>query len=353
MKPHGSFKNAYFKHLLTTLVLAISLLLPFTSQLSSPAAAAGKPPTATSTLPGSPTATPSSGGARDLLIPNGTWHGVFLDPNRTLTSAQVTTFESEAGKKVGAFLYYLGWYENAWGDVQRQLDVLDPMGIKLHLTWEPKLKNGGNPLDAILNGSQDTIILDLANKSKAWGKPFFLRFAHEMNGNWYPWGGQPDKYKQAWIYVWNKFQSVGATNAIWVWSPNADSVPDEPWNAIANYYPGTSYVDWVGVDFYGLMWGNENPGLQMDKVQAWNNKPVMISETAAADCAHYAVGTTIGKDEWINRFYADMGARTWVKAFFWFNVNKEADWRITSCPSPAAQNAYRAGVASSRYVTRP
>ena len=47
-------------------------------------------------------------------------------------------------------------------------------------------------------------------------------------------------------------------------------------------------------------------------------------------------------------------ARPNVRAFFWFNQNNggEADWRITSCPNPAAQNAYRAGVASAQYVTR-
>lgn len=47
--------------------------------------------------------------------------------------------------------------------------------------------------------------------------------------------------------------------------------------------------------------------------------------------------------------------RPGVRAFFWFNENKraEADWRITSCNAPAAQQAYRAGVADSRYVTRP
>jgi mannan endo-1,4-beta-mannosidase len=301
-----------------------------------------------SQLPTSP-----ASAARDLLVPSGTWHGVHLPANRAVSMTDIQTFEADAGKKIGAFLYYVGWYDNAWADVKRQIDVLDPKGIKIQVTWEPKLKNGGNPLDAILSGSQDTIILDFANKSKTWSKPFFLRWAHEMNGNWYPWGGQPDKYKRAWVYLWNKFQSVGATNAIWVWSPNADSVPNEPWNAIANYYPGDGYVDWVGVDFYGLMWGNEDPGLQIDKVQAWSYKPVMIGETAAADCANYAAGTTIGKDEWINRLFLDMGARSWVKAFFWFNIKKEADWRITSCPNPAARDAYRAGVAHSRYVTRP
>jgi beta-mannanase len=238
---------------------------------------------------------------------------------------------------------------------------LDPLGIKTMVTWEPKLKNGSNPLDAILSGSQDAIINDFAVKSKAYGKPFFLRFGHEMNGNWYDWSGalsgnNPGKYVLAWRYVWNKFQTVGATNAIWVWCPNADSVPAESWNAIDNYYPGDAYVDWVGVDFYGLKWGDNPPALALDRVYATYGatKPIMVGETAAADCSNYAAGTTMTKAQWTTALFDAMAARPNVRAFFWFNQNNggEADWRITSCPNPAALDAYRAGVASAQYVTR-
>jgi hypothetical protein len=304
---------------------------------------------------------------RDLLLPPGNdtaWHGVWLPYSRTITSSQVTTFESQANKKVGALLLYLGWYSGAWGDVQRQLSVVDPMGIKLMVTWEPNLKNGGDPLTAILSGSQNAIIDDFANKSKAWGKPFFLRFGHEMNGNWYAWSGartgnDPQRYIDAWRYVRNRFEVAGNTNAVWVWSPNADSVPAEGWNDIDNYYPGDSYVDWVAVDFYGLKWGDQPPGAALDRVHAQyaSTKPIMIGETAAADCGNYAPGVTMDKALWIATLFAEMAVdvRPGVRAFFWFNENKktEADWRINSCNAPAAQTAYRAGIASPRFVTRP
>jgi hypothetical protein len=304
---------------------------------------------------------------RDLLLPTGTdtaWHGAWLPFSRAITSSQITTFEGQADRKLGALLIYLGWYAGAWDDVQRQLNVVDPMGIKVMVTWEPKLKNGGDPLAAILNGSQDAIIDDFARKSKAWGKPFFLRFGHEMNGNWYSWSGaqtgnDPQKYVAAWQHVWARFQAAGNTNAVWVWSPNADSVPDEPWNDRINYYPGDSYVDWVGIDFYGLKWGDQPPGPAIDKVYVYyaSVKPIMVAETAAADCANYAPGATMTKAEWTASLFSEMAAnvRPNVRAFFWFNENKrgEADWRITSCNAPGAQDAYRAGVASSKYVTRP
>ena len=107
---------------------------------------------------------------RDILLPAGTdtaWHGAWLPFGRVISSSQITTFEGQANKKIGAVIVYLGWYAGAWDTVQRQINVVDPMGIKVMVTWEPNLKNGGDPLAAILSGSQDAIIDDFARKSKA------------------------------------------------------------------------------------------------------------------------------------------------------------------------------------------
>jgi hypothetical protein len=114
---------------------------------------------------------------------------VWLPIKRAINASQITTFEAQAGKKVGAEIFYTGWYVNAWSDVQRQINVWEPLGIKTMVVWEPTLKNNGNPLTAILSGSQDAIIDDFARQARTYGRPFFLRFAHEMNGNWYGWGG--------------------------------------------------------------------------------------------------------------------------------------------------------------------
>jgi hypothetical protein len=301
---------------------------------------------------------------RDILLPAGTdtvWHGVWLPIKRTINVSQITTFEAQAGKKVGAEIFYTGWYVNAWADLQRQINVWEPLGIKTMVVWEPALKNGGNPLTAILSGSQNAIIDDFARQARNYGRPFFLRFAHEMNGNWYAWsgassGGNPQKYIDAWRYVWTRFQAAGATNAVWVWAPNWNSVPDESWNALQNYYPGDAYVDWVGVDFFGLMWDDVPVSQNLDAVYAtYSHKPIMIAETAAADCNNRFSGATRTKDQWISELFGLLPSRPAVRAFFWFNDNKpgESDWTIASCPNPAAQNAYRAGVAQARYVARP
>jgi len=42
----------------------------------------------------------------------------------------------------------------------------------------------------------------------------------------------------------------GATNVKWVWSPNVRYGAELP---LANLYPGSAYVDWLGLDGYN--WG--------------------------------------------------------------------------------------------------
>ncbi|HYJ10661.1 MAG TPA: hypothetical protein VEX18_16680, partial [Polyangiaceae bacterium] len=107
---------------------------------------------------------------------------------------------------------------------------------------------------------------------------------------------------------------------------------------------------------FGLMWDDVPVSQNLDAVYAtYSYKPIMIAETAAADCNSHFVGATRTKDQWINDFFGLLPSRPAVRAFFWFNDNKpgESDWTITSCPNPTTQNAYRAGVAQARYVTRP
>ena len=72
-------------------------------------------------------------------------------------------------------------------------------------------------------------------------RPVHLRPMHEMNGDWYPWGGtvngnSPAQYVQAWRRMHDIFRRVGASNVRFVWSPNNIDVPAS--NRMESYYPG-------------------------------------------------------------------------------------------------------------------
>src|SRR4029078_8442886 len=105
----------------------------------------------------------------------------------------------------------------------------------------------------VYNGTYDSYIREWATDAKACGHPYFLRFDHEMNGNWqFPWseqinGNKPGEYIKAWRHVHDIFTSLGATNATWVWCPNVTGTST---TARSARYPGDSYVDWACLDGY-------------------------------------------------------------------------------------------------------
>lgn len=158
-------------------------------------------------------------------------------------------------------------FYSAWGDQPdqqfpvRMVQTIDRLGSVPMITWEPwvtdfdmrlrpnlpsKTDREYASLAAIAKGEYDFYVSPWAEAAARFGKPIFLRFAHEMNDPYrYPWGPQngnrPDDFIAAWRRVHDIFQKKGATNVIWVWSPHISM----PW--FEYYYPGDHVVDWVGL----------------------------------------------------------------------------------------------------------
>lgn len=145
------------------------------------------------------------------------------------------------------------------------LDAVHANGSVPYLTFDPK--EFANPdveaqrayLGQIPQGVWDAKLREVAGVLRDFGHPVLLRFAHEMNGNWYPYAGTfsggPPVYIAAWRYVHALFTREegapeGASKLVWVFSPNATSHPDAAWNAPFAYYPGSAWVDWIAVDVY-------------------------------------------------------------------------------------------------------
>lgn len=273
--------------------------------------------------------------------------GAFVDADNNGTSAtDIDNYEALINKNLASVMIYVNWGNGTNNNFPTAtLNIIDANGSVPHIVWEPYLTSlgpGTSIMDNILAGWYDTYITSFANSAKAYGKPMWLRFAHEMNGNWYGWSGAMNganlaatsKYTQVWHYVWNKFQSVGATNVAWVWSPANANLPVASWNIPENYYPGDSYVDWLGMDGYNWYTNNDgSPNNQtFDGVFAGiyttlgtinSSKPVMVSEFASADFT--------GKSNWIaDAFNKIKTTYTRIRCYNWFHINKERDWRINS-----------------------
>jgi beta-mannanase len=115
------------------------------------------------------------------------------------------------------------------------------------ITWLPF----GTSLSAIASGNRDHYLKTWADAAKAAGGTIFIRFAHELNGWWYPWGygvngNTAAEYVAAWRHTVHVFRLQGATNVKWVWCIATGG--NQP--AIKSLYPGDHYVNWLAMDGY-------------------------------------------------------------------------------------------------------
>lgn len=259
----------------------------------------------------------------------------------TDTFAEVASFNAAAGKPVNVYSIYKSFYWDPTFPVD-EVKKIQASGYVPMITWEPWEPNGNaiQPLYALSNinaGKFDTIIKNWASSIKALGFPVLLRFAHEMNGDWYPWGAgvngnSPLGYVNAYKRVHTLFVAAGVTNVAWVWSPNVD-FPTKP------FYPGDSYVDWIAVDGYNF--GGSSPedvfGATITDIRSYTNKPIFIGETGTFDDPSHP------KPAWITDFFKMLKAHS-INGFVWFETNKEQNWRIDS--SAAATTAFKNGVST-------
>lgn len=292
---------------------------------------------------------PSHLPSRDILVPAsgalfGAWHKPTLLPD---FNEDFERWEGLIGRKVDIHHHFVNWGKTWWPGAAVKWDH---QGGR-----HPMLSIGGNRdfpgLDAVNNGSQDAWIAGRADAIKALGFKVFLRPLWEMNGDWdMPWHGitnggsaGPAKYVAAWQRIVDIFRQRGATNAIWVWSPNCKSIPSDAWNYFTNYYPGDDYVDWVSCDGYNrggsgwrswsYVYGHAWDG-RPSVYASYPHKPFMVTETGSCDRGG-------DKGAWISQAGNDIKADfPRVKAFVWFNENKECDWRAES--SARALEGYRA-----------
>lgn len=248
-------------------------------------------------------------------------------------------FQAAIDKKLAVVHWYVAWPTPF---PKTEADQVAANGSLPLITWEPWLNGEPATLEAIAAGSYESYVRSFFQSAKEWGGPLFLRFGHEMNGNWYPWDGAhnggaagPEKFKAAWRYIYRLKKELGAENVTLVFCLNNLSQPVASWNSIGAYYPGDEYVDWLGFDGYN--WGGSE-WCSFDAVfssayaelTALSGKPLMIGEFACAE-------TGGDKAAWTSDAFAKIkSAYPRVKLANWFNINKERDWRVESSPNAAA-----------------
>jgi hypothetical protein len=276
-------------------------------------------------------------------------------PDVPWSGAEFERLSSAAGASPSMVMVFVKWTE------EFQIEPVElsyQRGALPVLSWEPwaGIKSGiSQPkyaLAKIINGSFDAYVTRFATAVRDARWPVAIRLAHEMNGDWYPWsesrsGNKKGQYVKAWRHVHDVFRKVGATNVIWIWSPNIlRPVPNVSLSAL---YPGDAYVDWAGMVGYAVRESTAAPVFQptITALRKVTSKPMVITETG--------VQPSRRKARWIKDFFAWLPERPEIIGFIWFEYNKEQggneDWRFTE--TSASAKAFRSGIKSLRPAPGP
>jgi mannan endo-1,4-beta-mannosidase len=283
----------------------------------------------------------SSTGPLPVHLPTGTgsYLGIF-DKDIPNSYSGVTAFTKATGAKPDLVMYYSGWYvpfptkfaTTAANEGAAPLVQMDPTKIKIA---------------AIASGQYDGYLSAYAEAVRAYRHPVVLSFGHEMNGDWSTWGYRntsPAVFVRAWRHIVNLFRALGANNVTWLWTVNI--INDTQRGRIpgpAPWWPGSSYVNWVGIDGYYLKPSWQFAplfGPTIDAVRALTLDPILIAETGAVPAADQPAK--------IANLFA--GIRQYgLLGFVWFD-----DTNYKGVPfaidSPAAFAAFRNGAST---YTRP
>jgi glycosyl hydrolase family 26 len=258
--------------------------------------------------------------------------GSYLALGGMSLSSSLALRRRQLGREQKIVHLFYGWSERMPSDVSIGKSTL-------MVSWH------GTKLATVASGAQDSVIEAAAKKLAAYRKPMLLRWAWEMNGDWFEWGGDPGLFVQAYRRIHRIFRAGGADNVAFVWSPNWNSSPNTSANAISRYYPGDAYVDWVGVSGYNFY--RESPStLFRPVVSAYGKrKPIIVTETAAID---FGAGS---KAAWIKKLSAYAGSTPSIGAVCWFDTDVQDDSKhnFRFDTSDDALAAYRAMARSARF----
>ncbi|MFP3579046.1 glycosyl hydrolase [Arthrobacter sp. fls2-241-R2A-200] len=251
---------------------------------------------------------------RDQLVPaDGTLFGVNLDWH----TKSLSTFAKDLGHKPAVNVSFTGFPLTAKDedDLRRAVDQIRADGHMMLLTLEP---DGG--LATVTDQTATAFAKDLAMFNDD-GVPVIVRFAHEMNGSWYAWSQQPQKYVAAFQTLAKAVHTLAPGSAM-MWAPNygggypfaggkyeakpgtpefaaldtnKDGVLTMSDDAYAPYYPGDEAVDWVGMSLYH--WGNKYP---------WGENELPEPNKFADQLSGNYVGTN-GDDSLLPDFYGVYG----------------------------------------------
>jgi mannan endo-1,4-beta-mannosidase len=219
-----------------------------------------------------------------------------------------------------------------------------PVPASLGIDDQSRPQSGYRNID-VARGVQDRYIVRFARSVARFRGTVWLRYAHEMNGYWYPWSRDAPAYRWAWRRIVRMFRVMGVRNVRFVWSVNANLYePTTTWIRNARrYWPGSNYVDAVGstmIDFGGDKdYAVARFAPRLRTLHRRFGKPVVLTETNT----EYD-----GRVAWLRDLRTMLRGMPWIRAVMWSQlpsrgkvhragVTGVVDWDVQRDPPAAAE----------------
>lgn len=139
----------------------------------------------------------------------------------------------------------------------------------------------GHPANTNFNKELDSLAKGFSQLQDS-GVVVLFRPLHEMNGNWFWWGSKTstlplaNDYISLWQYTFNYLTNTkNLHNILWMYAPSAKetSVGNPAFKNELFYYPGSNFVDIIGLDVY-----NDTLDIPNYPALLATNKPLGLAE---------------------------------------------------------------------------
>ncbi len=344
-------------------------------------------------------------GRPTVLAPpaSGAYHSAYFSPTNneiTVTDQSITNFESLAQKNVALVVFSNPWGLHGRVDIdfpKQQVETVWAHGSIPYLRFQPWTKEYWRPrpdpvvtMQKVIDGTWDRQILAWMRAAKATGIPMLVEFGVEVNGSWFPWSGRwngggqtswrnpslpdgPERYRDAYRHVIDLSRRAHVTNITWGFHVDAWAQPHHAWwNRMRYYYPGNSYIDWLGISAYGEQVPTSDPsnwysfrqvlGSPANPKSPWSefaalapSKPHSIAEFGVTEDPSAG-----DKAQWITDAFGAIASGYYpgvkLESYWsesWPNGGGKPDSELQIDSSPSSLSAYRSAVASPSFVATP
>jgi Glycosyl hydrolase family 26 len=214
------------------------------------------------------------------------------------------------------------------------------LGAQRQAQRQPGFANGD-----IAAGSQDAYIARFARSAATFHGIVYLRYAHEMNGFWYPWSADARAYVRAWRRIVRIFRMEGARNVRFVWSTNPNLYETRPvWlRNLRRYWPGARWVDVVGSTMINFGGNKDYPVARfapaLTILHRVFRKPVFLTEVNTERATRIA---------WLRDLRREVRRHRWLRAVVWSQLPSrgqvqrgsgggDLNWNVASDRAAATQ----------------